>query len=113
MAEQEEYKLPEISEEQIEKAAMPVGKRVNEDVSEETQYIELDDNKDELKPLQEDDIKEDFETSQKVVEETKDKSEVEKKAAYAQNRINKAVAQAKDFQRRELMAIQYAKQLQE
>ena len=113
MAEQEEYKLPEISDEQIEKAAMPVGKRVNEDVSEETQYIELDDNKDELKPLQEDDIKEDFETSQKVVEETKDKSEVEKKAAYAQNRINKAVAQAKDFQRRELMAIQYAKQLQE
>ena len=113
MAEQEEYKLPEISEEQIEKAAMPVGKRVNEDVSEETQFIELDDNKDELKPLQEDDIKEDFETSQKVVEETKDKSEVEKKAAYAQNRINKAVAQAKDFQRRELMAIQYAKQLQE
>ena len=79
MAEQEEYKLPEISEEQIEKAAMPVGKRVNEDVSEETQYIELDDNKDELKPLQEDDVKEDFETSQKVVEETKDKSEVEKK----------------------------------
>ena len=67
MAEQEEYKLPEISEEQIEKAAMPVGKRVNEDVSEETQYIELDDNKDELKPLQEDDVKEDFETSQKVV----------------------------------------------
>ena len=113
MAEQEEYKLPEISEEQIEKAAMPVGKRVNEDVSEETQYIELDDNKDELKPLQEDDIKEDFETSQKVVEETKDKSEVEKKDAYAQNRINKAVAQAKDFQRRESMAIQYAKQLQE
>ena len=87
--------------------------KLNEDVSEETQYIELDDNKDELKPLQEDDIKEDFETSQKVVEETKDKSEVEKKAAYAQNRINKAVAQAKDFQRRELMAIQYAKQLQE
>ena len=43
MAEQEEYKLPEISEEQIEKAAMPVGKRVNEDVSEETQYIELAD----------------------------------------------------------------------
>jgi len=113
MAEQEEYKLPEISEEQIEKAAMPVGKRVNEDVSEETQFIELEDNKDELKPLQEDDITEDFETSQKVVEETKDKSEVEKKAAYAQNRINKAVAQAKDFQRRELMAVQYAKQLQE
>ena len=60
MAEQEEYKLPEISEEQIEKAAMPIGKRVNEDVSEETQFIELDDNKDELKPLQEDDITEDF-----------------------------------------------------
>ena len=41
MAEQEEYKLPEISEEQIEKAAMPVGKRVIEDVSEETHFIEF------------------------------------------------------------------------
>ena len=116
MAEQEqrqEYELPDISEEQIEKAAMPVGKRADEEASEETQYIELEENKDGLKPLQEDTIQENFETSPKVIEETKEKSEVEKKAAIAQNRINKAVAQAKDFQRRELMAIQYAKTLKE
>ena len=66
MAEQEqrqEYELPDISEEQIEKAAMPVGKRADEEVSEETQYIELEENKDGLKPLQEDTIQENFETS--------------------------------------------------
>jgi hypothetical protein len=116
MAEQEqrqEYELPDISEEQIEKAAMPVGKRADEEISEETKYIELEENKDGLKPLQEDTIQENFETSPKVIEDTKEKSEVEKKAAVAQNRINKAVAQAKDFQRRELMAVQYAKTLKE
>jgi hypothetical protein len=40
-------------------------------------------------------------------------SEVEKRATLAQNRINKAVAQAKEFQRRELMAVQYAKDLKD
>ena len=112
MAEQE-YSLPDISEEQVEKAALPVGKRADQEVSDETKYIDLEENKDELKSIEEDTIQENFETSDKVVEENKDKSEVEKKAAYAQNRINKAVAQAKDFQRRELMAVQYAKQLEE
>ena len=112
MAEQE-YALPDISEEQVEKAALPVGKRADQEVSDETKYIDLEENKDELKSIEEDTIQENFETSEKVIEENKDKSEVEKKAAYAQNRINKAVAQAKDFQRRELMAVQYAKQLEE
>ena len=112
MAEQE-YSLPDISEEQVEKAALPVGKRADQEASDETKFIDLEENKDELKSIEEDTIQENFETSDKVVEETKDKSEVEKKAAYAQNRINKAVAQAKDFQRRELMAVQYAKQLEE
>ena len=112
MAEQE-YALPDISEEQVEKAALPVGKRVDQEASDETKFIDLEENKDELKSIEEDTIQENFETSDKVVEENKDKSEVEKKAAYAQNRINKAVAQAKDFQRRELMAVQYAKQLEE
>ena len=112
MAEQE-YALPDISEEQVEKAALPVGKRADQEASDETKFIDLEENKDELKSIEEDTIQENFETSDKVVEENKDKSEVEKKAAYAQNRINKAVAQAKDFQRRELMAVQYAKQLEE
>ena len=112
MAEQE-YALPDISEEQVEKAALPVGRRADQEASDETKYIDLEENKDELKSIEEDTIQENFETSDKVVEENKDKGEVEKKAAYAQNRINKAVAQAKDFQRRELMAVQYAKQLEE
>ena len=112
MAEQE-YALPDISEEQVEKAALPVGRRADQEASDETKFIDLEENKDELKSIEEDTIQENFETSDRVVEETKDKSEVEKKAAYAQNRINKAVAQAKDFQRRELMAVQYAKQLEE
>ena len=112
MAEQE-YALPDISEEQVEKAALPVGKRADQEASDETKFIDLEENKDELKSIEEDTIQENFETSDKVIEENKDKSEVEKKAAYAQNRINKAVAQAKDFQRRELMAVQYAKQLEE
>ena len=112
MAEQE-YALPDISEEQVEKAALPVGKRADQEASDETKYIDLEENKDELKSIEEDTIQENFETSEKVIEENKDKSEVEKKAAYAQNRINKAVAQANDFQRRELMAVQYAKQLEE
>ena len=115
MAEQHEqtYELPDISEEQIEKAAMPVNKRADEDTSDETKFIDLEEDKEALKPLQEDTVQENFETSPKVIEETKEKSEVEKKAAIAQNRINKAVAQAKDFQRRELMAVQYAKTLKE
>jgi len=61
----------------------------------------------------EDEIQEDFEVSPKVEEKAKDQSEVEKRATLAQNRINKAVAQAKEFQRRELMAIQYAKDLKD
>ena len=115
MAEQQEqtYELPDISDEQIEKAAMPVNKRADDDASDETKFIDLEENKEALKPLQEDLVQENFETSPKVIEETKEKSEVEKKAAVAQNRINKAVAQAKDFQRRELMAVQYAKTLKE
>ena len=115
MAEQQEqtYELPDISDEQIEKAAMPVNKRADDDASDETKFIDLEENKEALKPLQEDMVQENFETSPKVIEETKEKSEVEKKAAIAQNRINKAVAQAKDFQRRELMAVQYAKTLKE
>ena len=112
MAEQE-YALPDISEEQVEKAALPVGRRADQEASDETKFIDLEENKDEIKSIEEDTIQENFETSDKVVEENKDKGEVEKKAAYAQNRINKAVAQAKDFQRRELMAVQYAKQLEE
>lgn len=66
-----------------------------------------------ISPVTEDEVKENFDVSPKVEEQSKDYSEVEKRASLAQNRINKAVAQAKEFQRRELMAIQYAKDLKD
>jgi hypothetical protein len=103
----------EITEEKIEKAAMPINKRVEEEVQEESVEISLDETKEQVSPVTEDEVKEDFEVSPKVEEEAKDLSEVEKRASLAQNRINKAVAQAKEFQRRELMAVQYAKDLKE
>jgi len=103
----------EITDEKIEKAAVPEKRRVEEDVSDQPVEISLDDSVDEVAPATEDEVKEDFEVSPKVEEQAKDLSEVEKRASLAQNRINKAVAQAKEFQRRELMAIQYAKDLKD
>jgi len=100
----------EITEEKIEKAALPENRRVEEEVQENAVEIEV---KDDISPVSEDEVKEDFEVSPRVEEKAKDQSEVEKRATLAQNRINKAVAQAKEFQRRELMAIQYAKDLKD
>jgi len=103
----------EITEEKIEKAAVPERKRVEEEVSDEAVEISLEDNKKEVAPVTEDEVQENFEVSPQVEEQAKDMSEVEKRATLAQNRINKAVAQAKEFQRRELMAVQYAKDLKD
>jgi len=103
----------EITDEKIEKAAVPEKKRVEETVSDEAVEVSLGDDSPEVSPVTEDEVKEDFEVSPKVEEQAKDLSEVEKRASLAQNRINKAVAQAKEFQRRELMAVQYAKDLKD
>ena len=100
----------EITEEKIQKAAVPQHKRVEDEVQEEAVNIVLDN---EVSPVTEDKITEDFEASPQVEEKSKDLSDVEKRASLAQNRINKAVAQAKEFQRRELMAVQYAKDLKD
>ena len=102
----------EITDEKIEKAAVPEKKRVEENVSDEPVEISIDE-KSEVSPVTEDEITEDFEVSPQVEEKAKDLSEVEKRASLAQNRINKAVAQAKEFQRRELMAVQYANDLKD
>jgi hypothetical protein len=102
----------EITEEKIEKAALPPNKRVEEEVKQESVEISLDDDKD-ISPVTEDEVQENFDVSPKVEEEAKNMDEIEKRAALAQNRINKAVAQSKDFQRRELMAVQYAKDLKD
>jgi len=100
----------EITDEKIEKAALPENRRVEEEVQEKPVEVEVSQ---EIAPVSEDQIQEDFEASPKVEEKVKDQSDVEKRAALAQNRINKAVAQAKEFQRRELMAVQYANELKE
>ena len=105
--------LSNLNDEQIDKAALPENKRVEEDVSEESTYVELTEEEAEsLSPVTDDSIQEDFEASQESQEEG-DLSEVEKRAKTARSRINQAVKQAKDFQRRELQALQYAKQLLE
>jgi hypothetical protein len=98
----------EITEEKIQKAALPENRRVEEEVQDVPVEIQLEK---EVSAVSEDEVKEDFEVSPKVEEKAKDQSDVEKRATLAQNRINKAVAQAKEFQRRELMAIQYANDL--
>ena len=103
----------EITDEKIEKAAVPEKRRVEEEVSDEAVEVSLGDDSQEVSPVTEDEVKEDFAVSPKVEEQAKDLSEVEKRASLAQNRINKAVAQAKEFQRRELMAVQYAKDLKD
>jgi hypothetical protein len=100
----------EITDEKIEKAALPENRRVEEEVQDNPVEVEVSQN---VAPVSEDEIQEDFEASPKVEEKVKDQSDVEKRAALAQNRINKAVAQAKEFQRRELMAVQYANELKE
>tara|TARA_R110000796_G_scaffold83251_2_gene182306 strand:+ start:74 stop:1069 length:996 start_codon:yes stop_codon:yes gene_type:complete len=100
----------EITEEKIEKAALPENRRVEEEVQDSPVEVQLDQD---VSAVSEDEVKENFEVSPKVEEKAKDLSEVEKRATLAQNRINKAVAQAKEFQRRELMAIQYANDLKD
>ena len=102
----------EITDEKIEKAAVPEHRRVEDEVQDSAVDIVLDQNN-EVTPVTDDQIKEDFEVSPQVEEKAKDQSDIEKRASLAQNRINKAVAQAKEFQRRELMAVQYAKDLKD
>ena len=113
MAEEEKTELPEITEEKIEKAALPENKRVDEEISEEATFVELDEaDVKELSPVTEEEVKEDFEPHEMVEERVKDSGEVEKRAALAQNRIDQAVKQSKEYARRELQALQYAKELE-
>ncbi len=113
MAEEEKTELPEITEEKIEKAALPENKRVDEEISEEATFVELDEaDVKELGPVTDEEVKEDFEPHEVLEERVKYSSEVEKRAALAQNRIDQAVKQSKEYARRELQALQYAKELE-
>jgi len=99
------------NEDDINRAALPPGRRVEEEVQEEDAIIELSEEEvEELAPITDDSIQEDFEAAEPNTEE--ELSEAEVKARTAQNRINQAVKQAKEYQRRELQALQYAKEIQ-
>ena len=99
------------NEDDINRAALPPGRRVEEEVQEEDAIIELSEEEvEDLAPITDDSIQEDFQAAEPNTEE--ELSEAEVKARTAQNRINQAVKQAKEYQRRELQALQYAKEIQ-
>jgi len=101
----------DISDEDIERAALPEHKRVEEEVQDESTYIDLSEEEvEDISPVTEDEIEEDFEINE---EDYAAESEADKKVRSAQDRINKAVRQAKEHHRRELQAVQYARQVQE
>ena len=104
--------LANLNDENIEKASLPENRRVEEETSEEVAVIDLDEEDvQEIEPITEDVVKEDFDA--KPIDEEEEISEAERRTRTSQDRINKAVAQAKEFQRRELQALQYVKELQE
>jgi hypothetical protein len=104
--------LEKLDDENIQSAALPESRRVEEETSEEVAIIDLDeDDVKDIEPITEDVVKEEFEPKPSIDEE--ELSETEKRARKAQDRINKAVGQAKEYQRRELQALQYAKELQD
>ena len=104
--------LSKLDDDNINSAALPEGKRVEEEVQDDATYIEFSEEEmEDISPVTEDSVQEDFEAPEVQGEE--ELSEAEVRARTAQNRINQAVKQAKDYQRRELQALQYAKDLQE
>ena len=104
--------LANLNDENIEKASLPENRRVEEETSEDVAVIDLDEEDvQEIEPITEDVVKEDFDA--KPIDEDEEISEAERRTRTSQDRINKAVAQAKEFQRRELQALQYVKELQD
>jgi hypothetical protein len=106
--------LANLNDDNIKKAAVPEkDRRTSEVPQEESTFIELsDEDVASVSPITEDEVREDFDKAP-IGEDEQELTEVEKKSRTAQGRINQAVKQAKDYQRRELQALQYAKQLQE
>ncbi len=104
--------LSKLDDDNINSAALPEGKRVEEEVQDDATYIDFSEEEmEDISPVTEDSVQEDFDAPEVQGEE--ELSEAEVRARTAQNRINQAVKQAKDYQRRELQALQYAKELQE
>lgn len=96
----------------VSKAAVPLGRRVEEELQEGDAIIEFSEEEaEEIAPVTEDSVKEEFDAPYENPEE--ELSEAEVKAKTAQSRINQAVKQAKEYQRRELQALQFAKELRD
>lgn len=105
--------LEKLDDDNVEKAALPESRRVEEETQEESTFIDLsEEDVESVSPITDDEVKEDFEDTTPAPDD-EEISETEKRTRGAQKRINKAVAQAKEYQRRELQALQYAKELQE
>tara|TARA_R100000742_G_C4274348_1_gene94279 strand:- start:533 stop:1591 length:1059 start_codon:yes stop_codon:yes gene_type:complete len=104
--------LANLNDENIDKAALPEQRRVEEDTSDESTFIELsEEDVNSIDPITDDVVQEEFDP--KPMPENEELTEAERKSKTAQDRINKSVAQAKEYQRRELQALQYAKSLLE
>ena len=112
--------LSNLNDDNIKDAAVPEHKQAEyqvlhgtEDPQDESTFIELtDEDVGEVASINEDEVKVEFEEGL-LGQDDEELSEIEREMKKAGNRVNQAVKQAKDWQRRELQALQYAKQLQE
>lgn len=103
--------LSRLDDDNINKAALPENRRVEDEALETPAVIELsEEDVDSVLPITDDSVQEDFVAPEEPVAE--EGTEAERRMRTTQGRINKAVKQAKDYQRRELQALQYAKDLQ-
>ena len=112
--------LSNLNDDNIKDAAIPEHKQEEyqvlhgtEEPQDESTFIELtDEDVGEVAPINEDEVKVEFEEGL-LGQDDEELSEMEREMKKAGNRVNQAVKQAKDWQRREIQALQYAKQLQE
>ena len=112
--------LSNLNDDNIKDAAVPEHKQAEyqvlhgtEDPQDESTFIELtDEDVGEVASINEDEVKVEFEEGL-LGQDDEELSEIEREMKKAGNRVNQAVKQAKAWQRREIQALQYAKQLQE
>ena len=112
--------LSNLNDDNIKDAAIPEHKQEEyqvlhgtEEPQDESTFIELtDEDVGKVEPINEDEVKAEFEEGL-LGQDDEELSEMEREMKKAGNRVNQAVKQAKDWQRREIQALQYAKQLQE
>ena len=87
--------LEKLDDDNVEKAALPESRRVEEETQEESTFIDLsEEDVESVSPITDDEVKEDFEDTTPAPDD-EEISETEKRTRGAQKRINKAVPQAK------------------